>query len=169
MNILDVRQLTTQILGFLIVLWILGRYAWPQVLGFIEARRERIATDLRNAESERQQATQLKEDLGRELRSIESKARARIQEAVGEGQKVATEIKSNAQSEATARLQRLAEEIEQEREKAMVVLKQDLVRITVGTAERVLREKLDEKTQRRLTEEFIAEVGAAGGAPGAAD
>ena len=163
MNIIDVRQLATQILGFLLVLWILGRYAWPTVLGYIDARRAKIASDLETAEAEKQKATGLREELQKELRSIEAKARARIQEGVNEGQRVASEIKSGAQKEVTGRLQRLAEEIEQEREKAVVTLRQDMVRMTIEAAEKILREKLDEKTQRRLADEFIDKVAAGAG------
>ena len=38
--------LITQIVGFLIVLWILKRYAWKPVLGMLEARRQRIADEI---------------------------------------------------------------------------------------------------------------------------
>ncbi len=163
MNIIDVRQFVTQVLGFLLVLWILGRYAWPKVLDYIEARRQRIAADLEHAAGERERAAKLKEELERELRAIEARARARIQEAVSDGQRVASEIKANAQREVTERLQRLAAELEQERDKAAVTLKQDVVRLAVAAAEKVVRAKLDEATSRRLVEEFIANVSAARG------
>jgi F-type H+-transporting ATPase subunit b len=161
MDIIDPRQLATQVLGFIIVLWILGRYAWPKVLGFIEARQKGIEADLRHASDEREQAAKLREELDRELRGIEARARARIQEAVNEGQRVATEIKASAQRDVTLRLQRLDEEIEQEREKARETLREDLVRLAIEAAEKVLRQKLDGQAQRRLVEEFIADVGTA--------
>lgn len=160
MNILDLRQFITQALGFLVVLWLLGRYAWPQVLGHIEGRRQRIAADLDNAAAERDKAGKLKEELERELRTIETRARARMQEAVADGQRVASEIKAGAQEEVTERLRRLAEELEQEREKAMVSLKEDVVRLAIGSAEKVVRAKLDDRESRRLVEEFIAETAA---------
>jgi F-type H+-transporting ATPase subunit b len=160
MELINLPQLVTQILGFLIVLWILGKYAWPRVLGFIEERQHKIATDIQHAEFERAEASRLKDDLDKELRGIEAKARARIQEAVAEGQKIAGEVKASAQKEATDRLQRVTDEIERERAKAAVALKEDLVRMAITTSEKILREKLDDKTQRRLVEEFITEVGA---------
>jgi len=160
MNIIDVRQFATQVVGFLLVLFILGKYAWPPVLGMIEERRKKIADDLEHARADKDQAAKLKADLEQELRGIEAKARARIQEAVADGQRVASEIKAGAQRDVTQRLQRLASEIEQEREKAMVALRQDLAKLAIGAAERVLREKLDEKTQRRLIDEFISQAGA---------
>ena len=164
MNIIDVRQFATQVLGFLLVLWILGRYAWPKVLGMIEARRQGIVADLEHAAAERADAAKLKQELERELRAIETRARARIQEAVAEGQRVAGEIKSNTQLEVTGRLQRLAVELDVEREKAAVALQQDVVRLAVSAAEKLVRQKLDEPSSRRLVEEFIAELGGAQGA-----
>ena len=166
MNIIDIRQFATQVVGFLLVLWILGKYAWPPVLGFIEERRKKIAADLEHARAENEQAGRLRAEYEQELRGIEAKARARIQEAVADGQRVASEIKAGAQRDVTERLKRLTGEIEQEREKARVALKQDLVRMTIEAAEKVLREKLDEKTQRRLIEEFISQAAAAPGVAG---
>ena len=163
MNIIDVRQFATQIVGFLLVLFILGKYAWPPVLGFIEERRKKIADDLDHARQENERAAKLRAELEQELKGIEAKARVRIQEAVTEGQRVASEIKAGAQKDVTSRLQRLNSEIEVEREKAMLALKQDLVKMTIEATEKILREKLDEKTQRRLVEEFITQAGAAPG------
>jgi F-type H+-transporting ATPase subunit b len=164
MNILDLRQFGTQIIGFLLVVWLLGRYAWPQVLGFLDARRQRIAADLKQAAAEREDAAKLRDELEKELRAIETRARARIQEAVAEGQRVAGDLKASTQREVTERLQRLSVELEQEREKAMVVLKEDVIGLAIGAAEKVVREKLDEKSSRRLVEEFIARVAADEGA-----
>lgn len=163
MDIIDVRQFATQVVGFLLVLFILGKYAWPPVLGMIEERRKKIAVDLEHARAQNEQAARLKADLEQELRGIEAKARARIQEAVADGQRVASEIKAGAQRDVTQRLQRLAGELEQEREKATVALRQDTARMIIEASEKVLREKLDEKTQRRLIEEFTSQTGAAPG------
>ena len=161
MNIIDIRQFATQIVGFLLVLWILGKYAWPPVLGFIEERQKKIAGDLEHARAENERAMKLRAELDQELKSIEAKARARIQEATNEGQRVASEIKAGAQKDVTQRLQRLQGEIELEREKAMLALKQDLVKMTIEATEKILKEKLDEKTQRRLLDDFIGEAGVA--------
>jgi F-type H+-transporting ATPase subunit b len=83
----------------------------------------------------------------------------KIQEAVAEGQKLAAEIKVDAQAQARARLERADAEIVGERAKAQKSLQEDMARLAVGGAERILRKKLDEAEQRRLIDEFIAEAG----------
>ncbi len=60
MNLVDVPQVLTQILGFLLMVWILRRYAWGPVLGMLEARREKIAGEFREAERPKGEAMGLK-------------------------------------------------------------------------------------------------------------
>ena len=157
-NLIDFKQVLTQIVGFLIFLWLIRKYAWGPVLETLENRRQKIAADLAHAERERVDAAALKSDLDRQLKGIDAQARAKVQEAVVEGQKLAAEIKTDAQAQARARLQRAESEIEGERAKAQKALHEDLARMAVLGAEKILRKKLDETEQRRLIAEFIADV-----------
>ena len=50
MNLVDIRQVVTQILGFLLMVWILRRYAWGPVMSMLEARREKIAGEFKEAD-----------------------------------------------------------------------------------------------------------------------
>ena len=160
MNLIDIRQVLTQILGFLILVWGLRRFAWGPLLGMLEARRERIAGEFKEADRLKAEATELKARYEQDLRGIEAQARQRLQEAVAEGQKVAAEIKLQAQAEARRRLERAQDEIARDAEKAKELLKQRMIALSLGSAEKILRLKLDDATQRRLAGEFIDEVGA---------
>lgn len=158
-SLIDIKQVLTQIVGFLIFLFLIRKFAWAPVLQTLEDRRARIAADLADAEKKKQDAATLRGQLEQELRTIDQQARQKIQEAVGEGQRLAADIKSEAQAQARARLDRAEAEIEAERAKAQKALHEDMARLAVGGAERILRKKLDEGEQRRLIAEFIAEAG----------
>ena len=161
MNLIDIRQVLTQIIGFLLMLWILRRYAWAPVLKLLEDRRNKIAGEFQDADRRKADADRLKAQYEQELRGIEAQARQRLQEAVAEGQRVAAEIKAQAQQDAHARVTRADDEIAREREKAKELLKEQIIRLSMRTAEKILRQRLDEATQRKLVGEFIDEVGAA--------
>jgi len=60
MNLVDVPQVLTQILGFLLMVWILRRYAWGPVIGMLEARREKIAGEFKEGERLKAEAVALK-------------------------------------------------------------------------------------------------------------
>ena len=160
MNLIDPKQVITQILGFLILVWVLRQFAWGPLLGMLEARRQKIAGEFQEADRLKTEAQELRVRYEQELRTIEAQARHRIQEAMAEGQKVAAEIRSQAQGEAAARVQRAEDEIAREREKAKEILKEQIISLSLRSAEKILRQKLDDTSQRRLAGEFIDEVGA---------
>ncbi len=158
-SLIDWKQVATQIVGFLIFLFLIVKFAWGPVLQTLEARKAKIAGDLADAEGKKREAAELRARLEQELRGIDQQARVKIQEAVGEGQRIATDIKADAQAQARSRLDRAEAEIESERAKAQKSLHEDMARLAVAGAEKILRKKLDETEQRRLVGEFIADAG----------
>lgn len=158
-NLIDIKLVLTQILGFVILVWILGRFAWGPIVSGLEARRQKIADEFAEAERRQKQADAEKAKLEAELRGIDSLKRASIQEGIAEGQRVAAEIKEHAHQEAHARLQRAEDEVEREREKAKELLKEQIVSLSIRTAEKILQSKLDDPAQRKLAAAFVDEVG----------
>ena len=160
MNLIDIRMVGTQILGFLLLLWGMSKWVWGPLTAQLEARRQKIAGEFAEADRRQKEADVLKAKHEQELRGIEAQARARLQEAVAEGQKVAAEIRAQAQQDAQARLSRAEDEVTREREKAKELLKEQVINLSLRTAEKILRTKLDDPAQRKLAGEFIDEVGA---------
>jgi len=159
-GLIDIRQVATQILGFLILLWVMRKFAWGPVLGMLEARRKKIADEFAAADQAKAEANEAKARFETELRGIEARSRQRLQEALAEGQKLAGEIRQQAQAEAGARLARAQDDIARERETAKELLKEQMVHLSMRTAEKILRQKLDDPAQRKLIGEFVEEVGA---------
>lgn len=157
-GLIDIRLVLTQILGFLVLVWILGRYAWGPVVAQLEARRSRIAAEFDEAARRQREADALKAKYEQDLRDIESQARQLKLEAVTQGQRVAAEIKAQAQADAVARMARADEEIVHDQERAREMLKRQVAALSIRTAEKILRTKLDEPGQRALVERFIDEV-----------
>jgi F-type H+-transporting ATPase subunit b len=150
--------LIPQMIGFLIVLWILKRYAWAPVLGMLEERRRRIAEEVHNSERLRQEAEALKAEYENQLKSIEAEARQRIQAAVAEAQKVAEEVRADAHRDARAITEKAKANLELEYRKARVELRNEMVTMALGAAERLLRETMDAEEHRRAVERFLTEL-----------
>jgi len=160
MNLIDIRMVGTQILGFLLLLWGLSKWAWGPITAQLEKRRQKIADEFAEARRRQEAADAMKAKLEQDLRGIDVQARARLQEAVAEGQKVAGEIRAQAHKEAQDRLARAEDEMLREREKAKELLKEQVIGLSLAAAEKILKTKLDDAGQRRLAGQFIDEVGA---------
>ncbi|MBI3088284.1 MAG: F0F1 ATP synthase subunit B [Candidatus Omnitrophica bacterium] len=156
---LDLQQILSQALSFLLLVWVLRRFAWRPLLGMLDARRAQIARDLDAASRQRQEMEQLKQLLGRRLEAIDEEARRKIQEAIREGRRIAAEIQEEARAQAQGILSKSKETIELEVAKAKVTLRDELTDMTVGAVERLLRGKLDAKTDQQLVASILDELG----------
>lgn len=97
---LEIGQIVTQIIGFLIALFILKRFAWKPLLGILEERRSKIKSEFEKIEDEREKAKGLTSEYEAKLKDIEGLARQKILEAAKEGQQMANQVRENARKEA---------------------------------------------------------------------
>jgi F-type H+-transporting ATPase subunit b len=160
-GLIDAKLVITQILGFLLMVWVLGRFAWKPMLAALEARRQKIAGEFAEAERRQTAADDTRARYEQELRGVDAQARQKLQEAVAEGQRVASEIHAQAQAEAQTRLEKNREEIAREREQSKDLLKEQTIVLAIRTAEKILQSKIDDPAQRKLAAAFIDEVGTA--------
>ena len=109
--------------------------------------------------AERQaELSRLQEDYGRRLAKIEEEARTKIQQAVLDGKRVASEIQEQARAQGQALVEKSKETIELELAKARVTLKDQVATMTLEAVERVLQSKLDAQADRTLVDAVLDEL-----------
>ncbi|MCH7877780.1 MAG: F0F1 ATP synthase subunit B [candidate division Zixibacteria bacterium] len=152
------QQLATHALGFLLVVWLLKKYAWGPLMAMIDERREKIVSDFREIELQKQDVAQQKGAYEDKLKAIEQERREKLIEGVNEGQKIAAELKSKAHAEAKEIIVRAKAETQRELAKAKVQLKNDMVDLTLAATEKILRERLTAEKDRELVSGYIEEL-----------
>ena len=155
---LDLQQIVSQALSFLLLLWVLRRFAWRPLLSLLDQRRSRIEEELRQVAQSRAELARLQEDYGRRLAAIEEEARTKLQQAILEGKRISVEIQEQARAQGSAILSKSKETVELELAKARVVLRDQVVQITMEAVERILRQKLDAKADRHLVDAVLDEL-----------
>jgi F-type H+-transporting ATPase subunit b len=160
MNI-DIAVLVTNILGFLLVLWILRKYAWGPILSFLEERRRHIADEFSAIDRDKAEAEQLKSEFHDQLAEIDNLKRTKIQEGASEAQELADSIKGDARREAQELRERARADAQREQEKARIQLRDHIVDMTVRSSEKLIREKLNDSKHRDLISKFIEDLGRA--------
>lgn len=151
-------ELLTQIVGFLLAVWILKRFAWKPLLGMLEQRRARIKADLEEAELTKKKAAEILADYQRQLKEIDATARLKIQEAISEGNRVAAEIREQSRLEAKDIISKARDELARDIAKAKVELRNDMVRMSLLATEKIINEKLDDEKHQQLIAKFLDEV-----------
>ncbi len=155
---LELGQIITHIIGFMIAVIVLKKFAWKPLLSMLEERRSKIKSEFDNIEKERKKTEELYSDYQTKLKEIDSLARTKIQEAAREGQTLANEIKENARAEAKQIVGRTREEIQRDLDKAKVQLRDDVVNMTLQLAERIIQKKLDQEKDKELVSQLVDEM-----------
>jgi F-type H+-transporting ATPase subunit b len=155
---LEFGQIVTQIIGFLIAVIILKKFAWKPLLSMLEERRNKIKAEFDEIGEERKKTEKLYTEYETKLKEIDSLARTKIQEAAREGQTLANEIKESARKEAKEIVTKAREDISRDIEKAKVQLRDDVVSLTLQIVEKLMGEKLDAEKDKKLVVRFMDEM-----------
>jgi F-type H+-transporting ATPase subunit b len=146
------------ILCFLIVVFVLKRWAFGPIQKLIDERRERIRRALEEADHAREEARRLLEE---------------HRQLIGQARGEAEEIRSVARQEADAQLRRVKEEAEAERQRrladtarqidaelgrALDQIRAEIADLGLVAAEKVTRRSLRDEDQRRLIDEAVGEL-----------
>ena len=152
-------QLLTTLVGFLLAIWILKKYAWGPILDLLDARRDKIRSDFAEAEKALNEAEELKGDFEDKLSDIKVIERERVQEAVKRGEGIADSIVVEARGQADVTRKKAESDLAIEAEKAQLALRDTVVAMAIGAAEKVIRERLDDEKHRRLIQDYIDHLG----------
>ena len=157
--------LITQIIGFIILAYLMYKYGFPPLLKIIDQRQEDIKTTYAKMDADRERMEDTRRRYEERLAGIEAEARERIQAAVKEAQALRDNLVSDAQKQAEAILEQGRNESERERQKAFLEMRQQVVALAVAAAGKVVGESLDSARHTKLVDDFITSVGTNGSRP----
>ncbi|SOD04183.1 ATP synthase F0 subcomplex B subunit [bacterium JGI 053] len=146
------------IIIFLIVFAILAKFAFPKILGAVEERERHLAELAEAAEKDRAEAAALVE----EHRRLVEETRGKVQEALGEArntaEKMRSELMEQARREHDELLARGRAEVANERAGMLEQVRRDAAELAMRAAEKLVRRSLDGDDNRRLVQEYLAQV-----------
>jgi len=151
-------NLLTTAFGFILFVWVLRKFAWGPILGLLDERRGKIEGDYETAEKHLADAEQLKAEFESKLADIKTLEREKVQEAVKRGQDLADGLVDKARTGAAEIRVKADQDLEIEVSKAQIELRDSVVKMAVGAAEKVIGERLDDDLHRRLITEYIDEL-----------
>ena len=149
------------ILTFLVVLFILRRYAWKPILDAMEARERGIQRLIDDAEQARAEAEKLLQQYRRQLEEARAEGARILAEGKSAAERLRDELLARARSDAEAIVTRAGREIDMERLKALSEIKERAVDLAIAAASKVIDAELDGARHRKLVEDYLREIEAA--------
>ena len=133
--------------------------AYPQILKGMKNREETIKQQLEEAQKTKKEAENLLEDYKRQLAEARSEAQKIINEGKSLGENMRKEIVQKAQEESNQIVKRAQEEIELQKQKAILELQEKIADLSIMAATKIINKSLNTEDNRRLVEEYVSKVG----------
>ncbi len=145
------------LLAFLIVFFILGKYAWPAIVKGLRDRESGITDALATAERVKAEMAQLKSENEALLAQAREERALMLKEARDTKDKIINEAKEQAKAAADKILTDAQVMIEQRRMAALIEVKNEIGMIVVEISEKILRRQLDNLPEQEKYIKHLAE------------
>ena len=142
------------VFGLLFVL--LKKYAWPSILRTTEERERAIAAQLAESERNRAESARLLEEQKKLLAEARSSAHQLLVDARSSAEKERVHALEKTKQEQEELLDRARREIASERDRAVQDLRREAVDLSLAAAGKLIGERLDTETDRKLIESYLA-------------
>ena len=163
-GVIDINgTVIVELITFLVMMVVLARWVYPEVVKLAEARQRTIAELLTEAEKSRAEAEASLKEAEAKLNEARKTAQSVIEAATKSGEQLRQELKQMAEEEAKRLTAAARKEIEAERERAIQSVRNEVAGLVIAATEKVIGETLDDAKHKQLIERAIAEVASGDG------
>ncbi|HZA97843.1 MAG TPA: F0F1 ATP synthase subunit B [Gemmatimonadales bacterium] len=143
---------------FVALLLILRKFAWPALLGAVEARERALEEQLAEAERNRAEAARLLAEHEKLIAEGRASAHALLAEARAAAEKERALAMEKTRQEQEELLERARRDIAAERDRAVADLRREAVDLSLAAASKLMGERLNSDNDRRIVQEYLTSL-----------
>ncbi|MEO8257958.1 MAG: F0F1 ATP synthase subunit B [Acidobacteriota bacterium] len=146
------------ILTFLVLLWLLAKFAWRPLLQALESRQELIRKSLDDAQEAKRELERLHVESAQILKEARGQADSIITQTRADGERLREEMRQKARSEADTIVRTAERQIQLETARALQQIRHEAADLSVMIASKLLQRNLSKEDNERLIEEALTQV-----------
>ncbi len=150
--------LFVQVLVFVALIWFTMKFVWPMILGPMEERSRKIAAGLAAAAKSEKDLTEAEARSKEIIREARDRAAVILEQAGKRSNEMVEEAKGAATAEGSRLVNQAHEEAARQSTRAREGLRQEVAKLAVEGAARLLEREIDPKTHAALLDRLAAEV-----------
>ena len=143
---------------FVIVVFILGKFAWGPVLSLLKQREDFIHKSLSEAKRDRDEAEARLRDYGAKLQTAQAEAVTIIEEARRDAERLRLELRDRAKTEADTVIKNAERQIELLTTRALQQLRQEAVDLSVTIASKILERNISKEDNEKLIADALRQI-----------
>ena len=143
---------------FAVLFLVLAKFAYPKILGAVQAREQALNDAISSAKRDREEAAALLAEQQKQLAATRDEAQKLIADGRAAGEKVRLGVIDQANAETRQMLERAKMEIERERDRAIIELRREAVELAIRGAGKVLEKNVDDAANRKIVNDFLGSI-----------
>lgn len=146
------------IIIFLVLAFLLYKFAWKPLLTMLESRESAIRQSLADAEKARDELANVKEDTEKLLAEARTESQAIVTAGKKNAEKMKEQIVENAQSKSDALLADAKKQINLEKDRAIAEVKSEVVNLSIEVAQKLIKKNLSKEDNLKLINESLSSI-----------
>lgn len=155
---IDWRLLILQIVAFLILVWLLGKFVYPLLMKSVDERQKNIEEAAKAAKMAQESAAESEAETAELLTQARKEAAEIVATAKLEASEIAAASEAKAKSTAEKIVADAHAQIDKDIDKARRELHDQTLDLIALATEKVIRKKIDKKTDEALIADALKEV-----------
>lgn len=155
---LDWKLFLAQLINFGIVLFVLWKWVWKPVTSNMEARTKKIEDSLKHADQINKDKDEFTTWRNQEMAKTRQEAAEIIGTAKQQAESAKAEILKKTKAEQQTMLERNQQELTQQKTKMLQEAQGELANLVISASEKLLRSKLDNKTDQKLINQALKDL-----------
>jgi len=144
---------------FIIVVVLLGKFAWGPVLGLLKQREDFIHKSLSDAKRDRDEAEAKLKEHAAKLQSAQREAMAVIDQARRDAERLREELRQRATAEADTLVKNAQQQIQVETARAVQQIRSEAVDLSLAIASKLIQRNITKEDNEKLIAEVIQQLG----------
>ncbi len=146
------------IVTFLVLLALLGKFAWRPLLQALESRQERIRKSLEDAERARQELERLQQESAKMMQQARIEAESIVTQTRADAERLREELKQKAKDEADNILRNAQQQIQLQTRQAIQQIRHEVADIAVLLASKLLERNIAKEDNARLIDDTLKQI-----------
>ena len=143
---------------FLVLAFLLMKFAWKPLLALLEKREDNIRQSLLDAEKARDELVNVKEDTEKLLNEARTESQAIVAAGKKNAERMKDEIIDKAQSKSDALIVEAKKQIDIEKDRAIADVKAEVVNLSLEVAEKLIKKNLTKEDNLKLINESLSSI-----------
>jgi len=146
------------ILTFVVLLVLLGKFAWKPLLAALDRRHEMIKDSLDDARMAQQELERLQQESKQIISGARVEAQSILANTRSEAEKLKGEMRQKAKEEADSIVRNAEKRIQVETEKAISEIRGEVVELSLLVASKLMEKNLSKEDNQSLIEESLKQI-----------